>query len=223
MACRRTAVLISGGGTNLQALLDAGAAGRGGAEIGLVIGHRPDAFGLERARRAGVAAHLIDHRRFASRDAFDAALDEALTAAGIELICLAGFMRLLTTPFVERWRDRLLNVHPSLLPAFRGLRTHDRALAAGVRVHGCTVHLVRPELDEGPILVQGVAPVLPEDSAPTLAARVLELEHVCYPRALALLASGRARVEGETVVVGPDEPLERLVLHPLLGEGRVPA
>ncbi len=209
---RRAAVLISGGGSNLQALVDAAAAPDFPAGVVLVLSNDPGAYGLERAAKAGVPRRAIDHRPYAGdRAAFEAALDAALRDVGAELVCLAGFMRVLTPPFVEAWRDRLLNIHPSLLPAFRGLHTHARALAAGVRVHGCTVHLVRPELDDGPILVQGAAPVLPGDTEATLAARVLGLEHRCYPLALRLLASGRARVEGERVVVADEAPGERLL------------
>jgi phosphoribosylglycinamide formyltransferase-1 len=214
MARRRIAVLISGGGSNLQALIDSTQDAGAAAGIRLVISNRADAGGLERARRAGIPALVIDHRAHADRGSFDAAIDAALTSAGIELVCLAGFMRLLTPPMVERWRDRMLNIHPSLLPSFRGLHTHERALAAGVRIHGCTVHLVRPDLDEGPILIQGLAPVLQGDTPEILAARVLELEHRCYPRALDLLASGRAQVMGERIEV--DGGASRLLLHPLL-------
>jgi phosphoribosylglycinamide formyltransferase-1 len=214
MARRRIAVLISGGGSNLQALIDSTQHAGAAAEIRLVISNRADAGGLERARRAGIPALVIDHRAHADRASFDAAIDRALTAADIELVCLAGFMRLLTPPMVERWRDRMLNIHPSLLPSFRGLHTHERALAAGVRIHGCTVHLVRPDLDEGPILIQGLAPVLQGDTPEILAARVLELEHRCYPRALELFASGRAQVIGERIEV--DGGASRLLLHPLL-------
>jgi phosphoribosylglycinamide formyltransferase-1 len=214
----RVAVLISGGGSNLQALIDATAAPDSAARIVLVVSNRADAFGLERAARAGIPSRVIDHRAFPDRAAFDAALDAALREAGAELVCLAGFLRILTTGFVESWRDRMLNIHPSLLPAFCGLDTHARALAAGVRVHGCTVHLVRPELDTGPILVQGVVPVQGDDTAERLAARVLEVEHRCYPRALELVASGRAEIGGETVWVRDPRPGERLVLHPLLRE-----
>lgn len=213
---RRVAVLISGGGSNLQALVDAAASPDFPARIALVLSNRPDAGGLERAVRAGVPAEAVDHRGFATRELFEAALDARLRAAGAELVCLAGFMRVLTPGFVAAWRDRLLNIHPSLLPAFRGLHTHARALAAGVRIHGCTVHLVRPELDDGPVLVQGAAPVLPGDTEAALAARVLGLEHRCYPLALGLLASGRARVEGERVVIADEAAGERLVLHPRL-------
>lgn len=220
MGRRRTGVLISGSGTNLQALLDTTAGGDSAAEIVLVIGNRADAYGLERARRAGVPTAIIEHGRFAERAGFEAAIDRALREAGVELVCLAGFMRRLTEGFVAAWHDRLLNIHPSLLPAFRGLQPHERALEAGVRVSGCTVHLVRAEVDAGPILVQGVVPVLAEDTAATLAARVLKLEHACYPRALQLMAGGRLRVVGERVVAADAEAeAARLVLHPaLLGQ-----
>jgi phosphoribosylglycinamide formyltransferase-1 len=212
---RRTAVLISGGGSNLQALLDS--AGRPGssARIVLVVSNRADAFGLERARRAAVPTVVLPHGEFADRMAFDEAIDAALRTAGVELVCLAGFMRLLGSDFVERWRDRLLNIHPSLLPAYRGLHPHERALADGVRVVGCTVHFVRPEMDAGPIIVQGIVPVLPADTTDLLAARVLETEHRCYPAALELVASGRARVVGERVIADA-APQDLLIRHPLL-------
>ena len=215
MARRRVAVLISGGGSNLQALLDATATPGSSAEIVLVISNRPGAFGLARAEAAGVAALTIDHRDFGDRPTFEAALSAALVRAEVDLVCLAGFMRILTAAFVERWRDQLLNIHPSLLPSFPGLHTHARALAAGVRAHGCTVHLVRPEVDTGPILVQGLVPVLPGDDATSLAARVLEVEHRCYPLALELLAAGGIRVDGERATGDGG----RLVLHPLLAAG----
>lgn len=217
MARRRTAVLISGGGSNLQALLDATAQDAVAAEIVLVISNRADAHGLERARRAGVPAKLIAHDRFATREAFEAVVDRALRKAGVELVCLAGFMRRLTASFVAAWHDKLLNIHPSLLPVFRGLRPHERALEAGVRISGCTVHLVRAEVDAGPILVQGVVPVQADDTAETLARRVLEIEHLAYPQALLLFAAGRLRVEGERVVAGdPAAEAARLLLHPAL-------
>lgn len=215
MAGRRTAVLISGGGSNLQALIDACEARQCAAEIGLVVSNRADAFGLERARRHGIAATVVDHRPFASREAFEFVLDRQLREAGIELVCLAGFMRVLTPGFVAGWRDRLLNIHPSLLPAFPGLHTHARALEAGCRVHGCTVHLVRPTLDDGPILVQGIVPVLADDDADRLAARVLEVEHRCYPLALDLLARGDLCIEGDRVTL--PSGVDPLVLHPALG------
>ncbi|MEK0082451.1 phosphoribosylglycinamide formyltransferase [Benzoatithermus flavus] len=212
MVRRRVAVLISGSGSNLQALIDAGTRSDSAAEIVLVVSNRADAFGLVRAERAGIPAVVVDHRHHPDRAAFEAAIMAELHAAEVEIVCLAGFMRILTPGFVEAWRDRMLNIHPSLLPAFRGLHTHARALAAGVLVHGCTVHLVRPELDDGPILVQGIVPVLPEDDEARLAARVLELEHRCYPLALQLLASGAVRVAGERV----EAAAPRLLRHPLL-------
>jgi len=198
---RRAAVLISGRGSNLAALIDGCARPDATAEIALVISNRPDAAGIAFARAAGIAAEIIDHRRFDAREAFERFLSAALEAHEISLVCLAGFMRVLSSWFTERWRDRLLNIHPSLLPAFPGLDTHRRALAAGVRFSGCTVHFVRAEVDAGPIIVQGVVAVRPDDTPATLAARVLEAEHRCYPLALELVASGRARVQAEKVVL----------------------
>jgi phosphoribosylglycinamide formyltransferase 1 len=197
----RTAVLISGRGSNLAALIDACARPGAAAEIALVISNRPDAAGLQHARAAGIPVATVDHRGFEAREDFEKALNRSVEAADISLICLAGFMRLLSAWFTERWRDRLLNIHPSLLPAFPGLDTHRRALAAGVRFSGCTVHFVRAEVDAGPIIVQGVVPVHPDDTPETLAARVLQAEHRCYPLALDLVASGRVRVEAERVVI----------------------
>jgi phosphoribosylglycinamide formyltransferase-1 len=214
MAQRRVAILISGSGSNLQALIDACETGRCAAQIALVVSNRPDAFGLERAQRHGIAAAVLEHRAFATREAFEAQLDALLRDRAIDLVCLAGFMRVLTASFVEAWRDRMLNIHPSLLPAFPGLHTHARALEAGCRVHGCTVHLVRPTLDLGPILVQGVVPVLADDDDASLAARVLAVEHACYPLAVDVVARGGVRVDGDKVVLPADA--ERLVVHPLL-------
>jgi phosphoribosylglycinamide formyltransferase-1 len=199
MTRRRTAILISGRGSNMVSLLEAASSAEFPARIVAVISNRPDAPGLARAAAAGVHAEALDHTRFAGRAAFEAALDARLRAHDVELICLAGFMRLLTAPFVEAWRDRILNIHPSLLPAFPGLDTHARALAAGVRFAGCTVHVVRPEMDSGPILAQACVPVLPDDDADRLGARVLAAEHRLYPHALALFASGAARVAGDRI------------------------
>jgi phosphoribosylglycinamide formyltransferase-1 len=198
-ARKRVGVLISGRGSNLQALIDACGQADFPAEIVTVISNRPNVFGLERARQAGIPAVTLDHKAYKSRAGFDEALDAALREAGVELICSAGFMRLLTSDFVEAWRDRQLNIHPSLLPAFRGLHPHERALEAGVRLAGATVHFVRAEMDAGPIVLQAAVPVLTDDTPESLAARVLEAEHVIYPRALALIASGAAWVEGEQV------------------------
>jgi phosphoribosylglycinamide formyltransferase-1 len=199
-------VLISGRGSNLQALIDACALPDYPAEIALVIANRADAFGIERARRAGVPAMVIPHRDFPDRESFDAALDAALHQAGVELVCTAGFMRILTAWFVERWHDRQINIHPSLLPLFPGLHTHERALAAGVRFAGCTVHFVRLGVDTGPIIAQAAVPVLPDDDADRLAARVLAAEHRLFPLALRLVAEGRTRI-----VADPDGS-ERVVI-----------
>lgn len=208
----KTAILISGRGSNMKALIAAGQRPGADFEIALVLSNRPEAAGLTFAAEAGIVTASIDHRAYPDRSAFDAALDEALHAAEIELVCLAGFMRILTTDFVERWQDRMINIHPSLLPSFKGLHTHERALAAGVRVHGCSVHLVRAELDDGPILVQGIVPVKQDDTAETLAARVLEVEHQCYPLALDLFTSGKVRIDGNRAVIeGGTPPLVSLV------------
>jgi phosphoribosylglycinamide formyltransferase-1 len=195
----RVAVLISGRGSNMAALIAAAARPDYPAEIAAVVSNRADAGGLAHAAAAGTATAVVESKG-RDRAAFEAALDARLRDTGVDLICLAGFMRLLSPAFVETWRDRILNVHPSLLPAFPGLDTHARALAAGVRVHGCTVHFVRATVDDGPIIAQGAVPVLPTDTADTLAARVLAVEHRLYPHALALVASGRARIDGERVM-----------------------
>ena len=206
MARLKVGVLISGRGSNLQALLDACAAPDFPAEIVLVVSNVAGAFGLTRAERAGVPTRVMLHRGYPSREAFDGALDAALAEHGVELVCLAGFMRLLSGGFVEARRDRVINIHPALLPAFRGLHTHERALAAGVKLHGCTVHVVRPELDDGPILGQAALAVLPDDDAATLAARVLAEEHRLYPHCLRLLAEGRVRIEGDIARVQAECP-----------------
>jgi phosphoribosylglycinamide formyltransferase-1 len=188
---RRTAVLLSGRGSNLSAILDAARDRDFPAEIVLVVSNVPGAGGLAVAAAAGVATATIDHRPFrGDRAAHEAAIAAALDAAGIELVCLAGYMRKLTPLLVGRYAGKMLNIHPSLLPAFPGLDTHARALGAGVKLHGCSVHLVTDGLDEGPILAQAAVPVLPDDTAETLAARVLVQEHRIYPLALALLATG---------------------------------
>jgi len=212
---RRTAVLISGRGSNLEALIAHCAAPAANAEIALVVSNRPAAAGLAHARAAGIPAAVIDHHRHDSRESFEAEIDAALENHGIEIACLAGFMRILSAGFVARWRDRLLNVHPSLLPALRGLDTHRRALEAGVRFHGCTVHFSRAELDAGPIIVQGVVPVRADDTEDSLAARVLTLEHRCYPQALELVAAGRVRVEGERVIVAGAAAPGLTLINPL--------
>jgi phosphoribosylglycinamide formyltransferase-1 len=197
----KVAALISGRGSNLQALLDACAQPGFPAEIVLVISNIAGAFGLERAKLAGVATQVIDHKAFASREAFDAAVDQSLRASGAELVCLAGFMRLLTPGFTEAWSGRMINIHPSLLPSFKGLHTHQRALEAGVKLHGCTVHFVTPELDDGPIIVQAAVPVRHDDDEDRLSQRVLACEHRIYPLALKLIGEGRVRLDGRVVTV----------------------
>lgn len=200
MTRKRVGVLISGRGSNLQALIDATQAPGYPAEIVLVISNVPGAQGLARAEAAGIPTRTINHKDFASREAFDAALTAALEDAGVELLCNAGFMRLHSEGFVRHWWNRHLNIHPSLLPAFKGLRTHARVLEEGAQLTGCTVHFVRPELDSGPIVAQAEVPVLDGDTPESLAARVLAAEHRLYPHALRLVASGAVRVEGEAVI-----------------------
>jgi phosphoribosylglycinamide formyltransferase-1 len=197
---KHVSVLISGRGSNLQALIDACRIPTFPAKIALVVSNVPSAQGLLRAEAGLIPAVTINHKDFASREDFDAALDAALREAGVELLCNAGFMRLHSEGFVRRWWNRHLNIHPSLLPAFKGLRTHARVLEEGVKISGCTVHFVRPELDCGPIVAQAAVPVLPGDTPDSLATRVLEAEHRLYPHALRLVASGAVRVEGELVV-----------------------
>jgi phosphoribosylglycinamide formyltransferase-1 len=192
MTKKRVAVLISGRGSNMTALIAAAEAPDYPAEIALVVSNVPDASGLDRARQAGIATAVVDHRTFgADREAFERALDAQLQTHRIDLVCLAGFMRLLTPWLVTRWSGRMLNIHPALLPQFKGLHTHRRALEAGVKRHGATVHFVVPEMDSGPIVIQDSVPVLDGDTEATLAARVLALEHRIYPQALRLVAEGR--------------------------------
>jgi phosphoribosylglycinamide formyltransferase 1 len=200
MIRKRVGVLISGRGSNLQALIDACRLRDFPAEIVMVVSNVPQAQGLLRAEAALIPTLTINHKDFASRETFDAALDAALKEAKVELLCNAGFLRLHTEGFVKSWRDRHLNIHPSLLPAFKGLHTHARVLDEGAKISGCTVHFVRPEMDCGPIVAQAALPVLPGDTQESLAARVLQAEHRLYPHALRLVASGAVRVEGERVV-----------------------
>ncbi len=187
----RTAILISGRGSNMAALIDAARAAEFPAEIVLVFSNVETAEGLKLAAAAGVATKIISHKVFGSREEFDAAIDAALTAAGIELICEAGFMRIHSEDFVRKWEGKMLNIHPSLLPAFKGVKVQQQALDAGVKISGCTVHFMVPELDSGPIIAQAAVPVLAGDTAETLAARILAEEHKLYPAALALVAQGK--------------------------------
>jgi phosphoribosylglycinamide formyltransferase-1 len=190
---RKLVVLISGRGSNMEALLKAELPAR----IVAVISNRADAQGLAIAARHEVPTRVVEHREFASRDAFDAALAEVIDGYAPDLVLLAGFMRVLSAAFVARFAGRLVNIHPSLLPAFPGLHTHARALAEGVKVHGCTVHLVTPSLDHGPIIIQAAVPVRGDDTEDTLAARVLEQEHRIFPQAVRWLCEGRVSVDAE--------------------------
>lgn len=201
-ARKRVAILISGRGSNMVALIKAAKSKTYPAQIALVISNEPDAEGLKHARKAGIPTIIVDHRDHGkNREMFERALDAELMRQNIELVCLAGFMRLLTPWFVGRWNGRLLNIHPALLPAFKGLDTHARAIAAGVKIHGATVHFVVPEVDSGPIVAQAALAVAESDTAQTLAARVIKLEHRIYPLALELVASGRVRIaDGRCIV-----------------------
>jgi len=211
-------VLISGRGSNLQALLAACAAADYPAEIVLVVSNRPDAGGLAHAAAAGVATRVIEHAGYGDRESFDRAVDAALRDAGVELVCLAGFMRLLSAWFVGQWPERVVNIHPSLLPAFKGIDSHAQALAAGVKVSGCTVHFVSPEMDAGPIIIQAAVPVLPGDDADRLAARVLAAEHRCYPQAVRLIAERRVTVTDGRVVVAAAANPGRALFNPPVDE-----
>lgn len=213
MARLKLGVLISGRGSNLQALIDAAADPAFPAEITVVISNIADVQGLQRAAEAGIATCVIDHKAHDGRAAFESALTEALEEHQVRLVCLAGFMRLLTKGFVDHWRDRIINIHPSLLPAFKGLNTHERVLDYGVKFTGCTVHFVRAEMDEGPIIVQGVVPVISSDTPDRLATRVLQVEHRIYPLAVRLVAEGRARVVGNAVNIDvKDHEAEGIIL-----------
>ena len=199
----RLGVLASGGGTNLQAIIDRCQESDFPAEIVVVIANNPDAGALERARRAGIAACCINHREFSGREAFDAALVAALREAGVELVVLAGFMRIISQVLLDAFPLKIINIHPALLPAFPGLHVQQQAIDYGARFSGCTVHFVDGGVDTGPILIQAVVPVLPDDSAETLAARILREEHRIYPRAIQLLAEGRVQVDGRRVTIIP--------------------
>lgn len=212
MSRKRVAVLISGRGSNMAALIEAAKDKAYPAEIVLVLSNRPDAGGLATAQAAGIATEVVDHTAFGKdRRAFERKLDETLEKHRIEIVCLAGFMRLLTDAFVTRWSGRILNIHPALLPEFKGLDTHRRALEAGAKNHGATVHFVVADMDSGPIIAQGAVPVHSDDTEEKLAARVLAVEHRIYPQALRLVAEGRVRVEnGRCFVDGAPVPAARL-------------
>lgn len=208
MSRKRVAILISGRGSNMAALIEAAKDKTYPAEIVLALSNRPDAGGLAIARAAGIATVVVDHKTYGKdRVSFDRAMQSVLEQNRIKLLCLAGFMRLLTTPFVRHWDGRMINIHPALLPAFKGLDTHQRALDAGAKIHGATVHFVVPEMDAGPIIMQGAVAVRADDSAQTLAARILAVEHQIYPQALKLVAEGRVQiVDGRCLIDGVPVP-----------------
>lgn len=216
MSRKRTAILISGRGSNMSALISAAMSPDFPAEISLVLSNRPDAKGLERAAEFGIETAVVDHTEFAGdRQAFEKAIDDVLREHRVELVALAGFMRILTPYLVNAWSNRMINIHPALLPSFKGLATHERALETGVKLHGATVHFVSAEMDDGPIIMQGAVPVLDRDTPETLAARVLEVEHRIYPKALEMVASGKAKVSANRVNSGAiDEPGPGLLIWP---------
>ena len=211
----KLAVLVSGRGSNLQALIDACANPSFPAEIVLVISNKSDAYGLIRAEKANIPTLCIDHKDYGSRPEFDTQMTAAMDAAGAELVCLAGFMRLLSDEFCATWHDRMINIHPSLLPSFKGLDVQQAALDAGVRFSGCTVHYVRPEMDSGPIIIQAAVPVLGNDTAETLAGRILVEEHKIYPQAIRLIAEGRVTVDGACARISDHTAPEHSLVNPL--------
>ena len=218
MTRRRVAILISGRGSNMAALIAAARGADYPAEIALVLANRPDAKGLAAARDARLTTAIVDHARFGKdREAFERAVQAELEAQAIDIVCLAGFMRLLTPWFVSRWEGRLLNIHPALLPAFKGLDTHERALAAGVKIHGATVHFVVPEMDSGPVIAQGALALRDDDTAETLAARVLAIEHKIYPLALRLVAEGRVTVADGRCRIAGTAANDHILVAPVIG------
>jgi len=211
------AVLISGSGTNLQSIIDAIAANRLDAKIEVVLSNRADAFGLVRAKNHGIPSEVLDHKSFPSREAYDQAIVDLLRARGVKLVALAGFMRLLSPVFVAAFSNRIMNIHPALLPSFPGLHVQKKALEHGVRFSGCTVHFVNEECDEGPIIIQAVVRVFPDDTEEQLAERILKQEHRIYPRAIQLYAQGRLHVVGRKVLVdGLDQDASQILIHPPL-------
>jgi phosphoribosylglycinamide formyltransferase 1 len=215
MKTTRVAVLISGRGSNMTALIKAAKEPSYPAAIALVLSNRTDAAGLAHARAAGIPTAIIEHAAYGSdRERFERAMQEVLDQYRIDLVCLAGFMRLLTPWFVTRWEGRMLNIHPALLPAFKGLDTHRRALSAGVKIHGASVHIVAAEMDSGPIIAQGAVAVREDDDAESLAARVLDVEHRIYPMALGLLAAGRVQVVGGRCVIADGRAAQHALIVP---------
>jgi phosphoribosylglycinamide formyltransferase-1 len=213
------AVLLSGGGTNLQASIDAVEAKRLDAKIQLVLSNKADAFGLVRAQNHGIPTEVLDHKAYPSRDAYDQAIVDLLRGRGVELVVLAGFMRLLSPVFIKAYSNRIMNIHPALLPSFPGLHVQKKAVEHGVRFSGCTVHFVNEECDEGPIIIQAVVPVFPDDTEEILAARILTQEHRIFPRAIQLYAEGRLHVSGRRVLVeGLTKDESHVLVQPPLAE-----
>lgn len=211
-------ILASGSGTNLQAIIDAIEDGRVPAEIRVVVCNRPGAIALERAAKHGVATEVIDHKAFNSRESFDERVVEVLRERGVELVCLAGFDRLLSPVFVRAYPDAILNIHPALLPAFPGLHAQRQALEYGVRIAGCTVHLVDEKTDHGPIVIQAAVPVYSDDTVEALTDRILAEEHRIYPEAICLFAEGSVQIDGRRVIIRDEEPLaDRALVNPALG------
>jgi phosphoribosylglycinamide formyltransferase-1 len=211
---KRVAALISGRGSNMTSLIAAAKDPSFPAQIALVLSNRPDAAGLETARREGIEAVALDHKAYATREEFERAMQEVLIAHKIDIVCLAGFMRLLTPWFVEQWTGQMLNIHPALLPLYKGLHTHERALADGVKLHGASVHFVVPGMDEGPIIAQAAVPVLSADTPETLGARVLQQEHRLYPLALRLLAAGALQIDGARVLITKESATTGALISP---------
>ena len=214
MTPARIAVLISGRGSNLQSLIDASQSPDFPAEIVLVISNRPKAKGLDRAREAGITQQVINHKEFETQEGFEEALNDELQRAEVDYVCLAGFMRILSANFVDNWRERLINIHPSLLPAFKGLNVHERMIDGGVKIAGCTVHFVSPEMDAGPIIGQAAVPVLPGDTSETLGERILQQEHVLYPACLKIVVEGKARLSGGAVRYDSDVAATGRLINP---------
>jgi phosphoribosylglycinamide formyltransferase-1 len=211
---KKIVILISGRGSNMEALIAARDAGELPVEIAAVISNRVEAEGLETAARASIPTHFINHKAFAGREAFDVRLAECIDLFEPDLVVLAGFMRILSEGFVRRYEGRLINIHPSLLPAFPGLHTHQRALEEGVRIHGCTVHFVTPELDHGPVIIQAAVPVLDSDDEASLAARVLRQEHLVYPQAVRWFAEGKLTLEGGRVRLAAEQADGAVIISP---------
>jgi phosphoribosylglycinamide formyltransferase-1 len=210
-------VLISGSGTNLQSIIDTIQAKKLDAKIEVVLSNKAEAYGLLRARNQGIVTEVLDHKEFSGRELFDQAVVDILRARGVELVILAGFMRLLSPLFVKAYSNRIMNIHPALLPSFPGLHVQKKAVESGVRFSGCTVHFVNEECDEGPIIIQAVVPVFPDDTEAALAARILKQEHRIYPRAIQLYAEGRLRVEGRKVKVeGLTKDEQQVLFQPSL-------